>query len=300
MIYDESMKVRKRVVEILLKVIKSVLLIVICGVLGIIFYCVINTTYKVSVVFYTIDTELDDTVRIVQLTDLHESEFGTDNEELIQAVKEQNPDIIVMTGDMQNKDDENTSIVCNLIKNLTAIADVYYSYGNHEKAWERNFDRSFADVVTEAGAVVVDNGYTDIEINGNSLRIGGYMGYYSAVHMTAKTEEEQKKEQEFESAFEDTERYKILLNHIPTSWVDWGYLDDYPVELVFSGHYHGGQMVLPFVGPLYAPYIGFFPENVKGIYQGTQTVCVLSSGLGTEYFVPRVNNPPEIVVVDLQ
>ena len=263
-------------------------------------YCIVNTEYDVTVTNYCLKTDLNHPVRIVQLTDLHESEFGTDNEELIQTIKEQNPDIIVMTGDMQNKDDENTSIVCNLIKKLSAIADVYYSYGNHERAWERNFDRSFADVVTEAGAVVVNNGYTDIEINGNSLRIGGYMGYYSAVHMTAKTEEEQKKEQKFQREFEDTERYKILLNHIPTSWVDWGYLDDYPVDLVFSGHYHGGQIVLLFVGPLYAPYIGFFPENVKGIYQGTQTVCVLSSGLGTEYFVPRVNNPPEIVVVDLQ
>lgn len=287
---------RKIIVKSMITILVTFLIFVII----IFLYCIVNTEYDVTVTNYCLKTDLNHPIRIVQLTDLHESEVGTDNEELIQTVKEQNPDIIVMTGDMQNKDDENTSIVCNLIKNLTAIADVYYSYGNHEKAWERNFDRSLAEVVTEAGAIVVDNGYTDIEINGNSLRIGGYMGYYSAVHMTAKTEEEQKKEQEFESAFEDTERYKILLNHIPTSWVDWGYLDDYPVDLVFSGHYHGGQMVLPFVGPLYAPYIGFFPENVKGIYQGTQTVCVLSSGLGTEYFVPRVNNPPEIVVVDLQ
>lgn len=286
--------------KIIVKSIITILVTFFIFVIIVFLYCIVNAEYDVTVTNYCLKTDLNHSIRIVQLTDLHESEFATDNEELIQTVKEQNPDIIVMTGDMQNKDDKNTSIVCNLIKNLTAITDVYYSYGNHEKAWERNFDRSFADVVTEAGAVVVDNGYTDIEINGNSLRIGGYMGYYSAVHMTAKTEEEQKKEQEFEREFEDTERYKILLNHIPTSWVDWGYLDDYPVDLVFSGHYHGGQMVLPFVGPLYAPYIGFFPENVKGIYQGTQTVCVLSSGLGTEYFVPRVNNPPEIVVVDLQ
>ena len=286
--------------KIIVKSIITILVTFFIFVIIVFLYCIVNAEYDVTVTNYCLKTDLNHSIRIVQLTDLHESEFATDNEELIQTVKEQNPDIIVMTGDMQNKDDKNTSIVCNLIKNLTAIADVYYSYGNHEKAWERNFDRSFADVVTEAGAVVVDNGYTDIEINGNSLRIGGYMGYYSAVHMTAKTEEEQKKEQEFEREFEDTERYKILLNHIPTSWVDWGYLDDYPVDLVFSGHYHGGQIVLLFVGPLYAPYIGFFPENVKGIYQGTQTVCVLSSGLGTEYFVPRVNNPPEIVVVDLQ
>lgn len=263
-------------------------------------YCVINTTHDITVTSYTINTDLTNSLRIVQLTDLHEEEFGENNRELIQIVDEQNPDLIVMTGDMQNKDDEDTSIVENLIQNLTEIADVYYSYGNHEKSWEKNFNKSFSNVVINAGGIILDNDFVDFEINGDSFRIAGYMGYYSASHMLTDTEEEQKEEEEFKEAFENTDRYKILLNHIPTSWVDWGYLDDYSVDLVFCGHYHGGQMVLPFVGPLYAPYIGFFPNNVKGVYQGTQTTCILSTGLGTEYFLPRVNNPPEIVVVDLK
>lgn len=283
----------------LLKFIITILCILLAVVVVTILYCIINTSHKVIVTSYKIDTDLENSMRVVQLTDLHEEEFGENNEALIKTVKEQNPDIIVMTGDMQNKTDEDTSIVCDLVENLSAVADVYYSYGNHEKEWERNFNRNFADLVSESGAIVVDNGYVDVEINDNSLRIAGYMGYYSAVHMTAHTEEQQEREQEFEKKFEATDRYKILLNHIPTSWVDWGYLDDYPVDLVFCGHYHGGQMVLPVLGPLYAPYIGFFPENVKGVYQGAQTTCILSTGLGTEYFIPRVNNPPEIVVADL-
>ena len=263
-------------------------------------YCVVNTTHDITVTSYTINADLANSLRIVQLTDLHEEEFGNNNRELIRIVEERNPDLIVMTGDMQNKDDGDTSVVCDLIRNLSAITDVYYGYGNHEKAWEKSFNRDFAGLISEAGAIVVDNGYVDIEVKDNNLRIAGYMGYYSAVHMTSHTEEEQKQDLEFENAFEDTDRYKILLNHIPTSWVDWGYTNHYPIDLVFCGHYHGGQMVLPFVGPLYAPYIGFFPDNVKGVYQGTQTTCILSAGLGTESFVPRVNNPPEIVVVDLK
>lgn len=262
-------------------------------------YCVMNTTHDITVTSYTINANLANSLRIVQLTDLHEEEFEKNNRELIRVVEEQNPDLIVMTGDMQNKDDEDTSNVENLIRDLAKIADVYYSYGNHEKSWEKNFNRSFADVVMDAGGIIVDNDFADLEINGNSLRIAGYMGYYSASHMLTHTGEEQKAEEEFKVAFEDTDRYKILLNHIPTTWVDWGYLDDYSIDLVFSGHYHGGQMVLPIVGPLYAPYIGFFPDNIKGIYRGEQTTCVLSTGLGTEYFVPRTNNPPEIVVVNL-
>lgn len=275
---------------------------ILSGILGIVVLIVIYCFYEnnhLIVTRYTVETDFHNSLRIVQLTDLHEKEFGKDNKQLIEAVKNENPDIIVMTGDMQNKDDEDTSTVENLIQNLSKIADVYYSYGNHEKSWEKNFNRNFADVVKEAGGIIVDNDFVDIEINGNAIRIAGYMGYYSASHMLTHTEEEQHLEEEFKEAFENTDRYKILLNHIPTSWVDWGYLDDYSINLVFSGHYHGGQMVLPIVGPLYAPYIGFFPENVKGIYKGEQTTCVLSTGLGTEYYIPRVNNPPEIVVVDL-
>ena len=205
-----------------------------------------------------------------------------------------------MTGEMQKKNDEDTDVVCSLIRELSKTADVYYGYGNHEKAWEQTFNKNFAEIVTDAGATVLENEYMDITVRGDELRISGYMGYYRAVNMTADTEKEQRAELAFMDEFENTDRYKILLNHIPTSWSDWGYLDLYPVDLVFSGHYHGGQMVLPFAGPLYAPYIGFFPDNVKGLYQGENGNCILSSGLGTDYFIPRINNPPEIVTVVLE
>ena len=261
-------------------------------------YC-LYVNNDLTVTCYKIETKLDNPLRIVQLTDLHEKEFGEDNIRLIETVKEQNPDLIVMTGDMQNKNDEDTDVVCSLIRELSNIADVYYGYGNHEKTWEQTFNKNFAEIVTDAGATVLENEYMDITVQGNELRIAGYMGYYRAVNMTADTEKEQQAELVFMDEFENTDRYKILLNHIPTSWSDWGYLDLYPVDLVFSGHYHGGQMVLPFAGPLYAPYIGFFPGNVKGLYQGENGNCILSSGLGTDYFIPRINNPPEMVTVEL-
>ena len=273
------------------------------GLAGIIILAVLYCFYvnnDLTVTSYKLETKLNIPLRIVQLTDLHEKEFGKDNIRLIEAVKEQNPDIIVMTGDMQNKNNGNTDVVCNLIRELSKTADVYYGYGNHEKTWEQNFNKNFADIVMDAGATVLENEYMDITVRGNELRIAGYMGYYRAVNMTTDTEKEQQAELAFMDEFENTGRYKILLNHIPTSWSDWGYLDLYPVDLVFSGHYHGGQMVIPFVGPLYVPYIGFFPDNVKGVYQGKYGNCILSSGLGTDNFIPRINNPPEIVVVELE
>lgn len=253
-----------------------------------------------TVTNYILKADIISEIRIVQLSDLHSVEFGINNSNLIKVIKEQKPDIIVMTGDMINEYDNDVSIICELIKKLSGIADVYYGYGNHETTWISSHGDSFEKEITKAGAVILNNSYLDVEIRGNSVRIAGYMGYYGAAHMTAYTEENQKADKAFMEDFENTDRYKILLDHIPTSWVDWNYIDKYPVDLVFSGHYHGGLIHIPLIERgLYAPYVGWFPQYTKGMYIGTKATCVLSAGLGSEYIIPRINNPPEIVVVDL-
>lgn len=101
-----------------------------------------------------------------------------------------------------------------------------------------------------------------------------------------------KRRRQYFSDFEDTQRLKLLLCHIPTAWTDWGYIDKYPVDVIFSGHYHGGQVRLPLVGGLYASYVGFLPEYTRGVFAGSEGVCVLSAGLGSEPGIPRVNNLP--------
>ena len=111
--------------------------------------------------------------------------------------------------------------------------------------------------------------------------------------------EREKLEFQFFAEFEKTDRYKILLNHIPTAWLDWEYRNDYNVDLVFCGHYHGGQIRIPFIGGLYAPYIGLYPPYTRGLYPGDPATVVLSAGLGSEGKIPRINNPGEIVCVDL-
>ncbi len=249
---------------------------------------------------YGIQTNNNVDIRILQLTDLHNAQFGKHNSKLIEKVRQQHPDIIVMTGDMLNRENERTDIVTNLITALVDIAPVYYGLGNHEYAFMNSFDKDLIKILTDAGAIVVDNDYVDVDINGNQLRIGGYMGYYRIPGMTVTSEDEKNKQLKFFDDFENTNRYKILINHIPTTWLDWGY-NDYPVDLVFSGHYHGGQIVLPFIGPLFAPYIGFNPPYAKGVYKWKYATCILSAGLGDEYaYIPRINNPPEIVGVDLK
>ena len=249
---------------------------------------------------YQITCAVTKSIRIVHLSDLHNKEFGAGNAELITLVADLKPDLIFMSGDMLNRDDPNTEVVSDLIQALVPIAPVYFGYGNHEYTWEQTFDKDLREIFMDAGATVENNDYVDVDVNGQPLRIGGYMGYYRLPHMFSASELQQKKELQFAEDFEGTDRIKLLINHIPTQWVDWSFKDKYPVDIVFSGHYHGGTVRIPiFDRGLYAPYIGWFPPFTKGVCAGAKATCILSAGLGNEHHIPRVYNPPEIVVVDL-
>lgn len=254
---------------------------------------------EVTTVRYEVETELAEPIRMVQLTDLHGKVFGEENAILIQMVAEAQPDLILMTGDMVDRDDENADVSCGLIRALTEIAPVYYSYGNHERSWMDAHGESLTPVLEAAGAVVLDAAWVDIEVNGQSIRLGGYHAFYRQPGMYPVTEEEHQHQLDFCDDFENTDRYKILMNHIPTAWLDWGYMDTCPVDLVLSGHYHGGLVRLPLIGGLYAPYVGLLPKYTQGLFEGEQAACILSTGLGSGMPIPRINNLPQIVVADL-
>lgn len=285
----------KRTLLIILKVLT---LILVTGCIVLFYYYI--TARDLTVSSYQIELDVNEPICIVHLTDLHSKEFGKNNCELIEMVNEQNPDLIFISGDMINNYDDNAEILINLISSLKDIAPVYFGYGNHEYTWERTHHVSLREEVGKAGAVAVDNDYVDIEFKGTELRIGGYMGYYRQPHMFNKSKEQIQAEKDFAEDFENTDRIKLLINHIPTGWLDWHYIDKYPVDLVFCGHYHGGMIRIPFTEQgLYAPYIGWFPKYTKGMFSGKEATCILSAGLGSEHSVPRINNPPEIVVVNL-
>ena len=276
-----------------------ILLVVLLLLLAVFLYYYISSLF-LTVSSYTVEANVTEPIRIVQLPDLHNAQFGDQNIELVSLVKEQAPDLIVMTGDMLNRDDPNTEIVEQLIRDLTPIAPVYFGYGNHETSWESNYKKDLHEIFSTAGATVLESEFVDVDINGQSLRIGGYMGYWWQTHMTTKDPEQQQREQQFFHDFRDTDRQMILLNHIPTSWLDWNYIDKAPAGVAFCGHYHGGTIRIPILDQgLFAPYVGWFPPYTKGVFIGKETTCVLSTGLGNEHLIPRFNNPPEIVVVDL-
>lgn len=254
---------------------------------------------RLKVTSYQVEAEVTESLRIVHLTDLHSREYGQGNEKLAALVKAQQPDLIFITGDMLTVSDEGPEVVCRLIPKLLEIAPVYYGYGNHEKEWEEKNGLLLEPELTKAGAIVLDCAYTDIELKGQQLRIGGYHGYWYRAHMTADDQEEYHADSQFMKAYEDTDRVKLLLCHIPTAWLDWNLIHECPVDVVFSGHYHGGQVRLPFVGGLYVPYVGWLPEYTKGVFEGEKATCVLSVGAGSPASIPRIFNLPEIVVVDI-
>ena len=245
--------------------------------------------------------KLTQPLRIVQLTDLHNSEFGKGNERLIRKVAEQEPDLILLTGDMLNQYEERTDVPVNLIRELSQIAPVYASYGNHEQQHEKNYGSDIRAIFTEAGATVLEQEWVDVEIKGQELRIGGIYGYCMAGYYL-KTDETDEMETAFLDDFCDTDRTKLLLCHMPVAWIKYGSLDYWDTDYVFAGHAHGGQVRIPFVGGLYAPDQGRFPGRCEGLFFSKDALhtLVLSRGLGTSKSkLPRLNNIPEILVVDL-
>lgn len=258
------------------------------------------SAHCLTVTHYSLNTpKMTAPIRVVHLTDLHNSEFGKDNRRLVSLVEQQKPDLILMTGDMLNGYEQTTEVAERLVERLSQTAPVYFSYGNHEQKHEKAFDSDLGMLFSQAGAVVLEKEYADIKVKGQALRIGGMYGYALPEKYLTSGEAE-KSECLFLSEFEQTQRLTVLLTHLPNSWILNDNLDEWRIDGIFCGHTHGGQIRIPKVGGVYAPGFDFFPGDLCGLYpsQDARSVMVLSRGLGTSQPLPRVNNVPEIVVVD--
>lgn len=254
------------------------------------------------------DTVTDAGFKMVVLSDLHDHEFGKDNEQLIRRVKEQNPELIILDGDMLNEDSKSDRVPVRLVKGLAEIAPVYYALGNHEldyigaaegkKMQKHPEDSGLVKDLTDAGACVLEEGYRDVEIGGCKVRIGGMYEYAFALDGDNSAENLTGDVRDFLEEFQNTDRYKIMLCHRPDSFVFGDASDYWKIDLVISGHDHGGQVVIPFKGGLYGGDQGWFPPYVHGLYRTGRIRLFVTSGLSSEkQKLPRWNNRPEIAVL---
>lgn len=234
-------------------------------------------------------------ITVVQLTDIHDNMFGKNNKRLIKKIKINNPDIIVITGDIINSEDCEINEMKSLISGLADIAPTYISLGNQEVESQNYTRNDIIQCFSECGAIVLDKEYIDIVVKEQKIRISGIYGY-----CLPERYNKNKDEVTFLRKFEETDRYKILLSHLPYAWTEYGFTKDYNIDLVFCGHVHGGQIVVPFIGGLYDQETGVFPQKTRGVYEKDDTVVILSSGLGSKKeLLPRFNNIPEIVVAKI-
>ena len=263
------------------------------GIFTFIFIIVLACAVSIFISYYSLQiagnkvnfNKINNDTQIVLLADLHDSSFGEGNKELISKVKEQKPDVIFTVGDMISDYIEDYSYLDSLYEGLSQIAPVYSSLGNHELSHPESDE---IKKILRKHSTLLDNEYTEVSINGTDMRIGGLMGYHPSKDDL----------NEYIRDFADTDKFTLLLSHCPEYYF-WG-VDEVKIDLMLSGHTHGGQVILPFAGGVYAPEQGWWPEYDYGVFYEENATLVITRGLGSsKQKVPRFNNPPEILCLTL-
>lgn len=250
---------------------------------------------------FTAEIGVDHPVRTVVISDLHDHKFGEDNEKLAEKIREIVPDLIFMDGDMLNGESENAEVPVTLIRELKDTAPIYYALGNHEIDYMENGHPELTEELEAAGAVVLDKEYVDVEVDGIQIRLGGMYDYAFGLNGNNDASSAPDDTRSFLEDFQNTDRLKIMLAHRPDSFIFGDASKVWDVDLVISGHNHGGQVVLPFLGGLYGGDQGFFPKYVHGMYEKDNFQMLVTSGLGSDrQKLPRFNNPPEIAVLEIR
>lgn len=253
-----------------------------------------NKSFITTFYTVTVDKPVED-LRIVLLSDLHLSEYGTDNADLVQKVRNLAPDLIAVAGDMDIDTNPDYSLVLSLMRQLVDIAPVYYAPGNHEWAarYANGCDTIFDDI--EATGVHWMNGtYEDAVINGKKLRIGGFFEWPRAQLERENSRAVADALNDETNALDDV--CTILICHCPEV-LDTSLADE-KFDFVLSGHDHGGQVRIGGHG-LWSTSQGFLPKYTSGVNQMGESQVVISRGLGDSEPYPRIFNQPELVVVDV-
>ena len=234
-----------------------------------------------------------DGYRIAQVSDLHNAEMGEDNIKLLNMLREAQPDMIAITGDLIDSYDTDLEIALKFAEEAVKIAPCYYVTGNHEARISAY--PQFQEKLLEMGVVVLEDERLELERSGERIVLLGVndpsfqTGYLFGDAETVMADT-------LSELMKDDDLFTLLLSHRPELfevYVDQG------VDLTLSGHAHGGQFRLPFVGGIIAPNQGFFPEYDAGLFVKDTTSMIVSRGIGNSLFPLRFNNRPEVVLIQL-
>ncbi|MGG2466898.1 metallophosphoesterase [Paraclostridium bifermentans] len=244
--------------------------------------------------------------KIVQVSDLHNKTFGKNNEKLLKKIHEEEPDIVVITGDLVEGDKNNFHVSLNFLDELTKSYEVYHIIGNHEqksliKKYKKEYELYFKEfskksiINLENEKVVVNKENSSINIFGLIIPLEKYPYFFKNFK---NRKEGLDKDFIKESLGEiNKNEYNVMLAHTPFFFEDYS---AYGVDLVLSGHVHGGIIRLPLLGGLLSPNREFFPKYDFGNYKKDDTTMILSKGLGGSKVLIRFNCRPEIVSITLK
>lgn len=249
---------------------------------------------KIDITQYTIKSEnVNKNIKIIHLSDFHSKPFKA----VLDKTREQKPDFICITGDYINDKEKNKNKMLAYGKELVSIAPVIYITGNHERRLE-----DFTSLMKELDSI----GFTvllnkckkteNVTFFGLDENQANFKDYIARKNKTFKY-------RDFSSYFKEFEKennFKIVLSHFPENFKGIPEMNysQYDFDLQLSGHAHGGQWIMPFIGPLFSPGQGIFPKYARGTF-GSRPKLIISRGLGNSEFPLRLFNHPEIVVINI-
>lgn len=242
-------------------------------------------------------------IRVVHLSDLHSKEFGEDNYNLFKKIMEQNPDILFATGDMIDSNGKNIDKIIKFLSDINKSVPVLYIPGNNEV--RLNNLEEILDKLKRENVRILNNEIISLNINLIDIHILGLVekqDYKSGFLINkAKGTYSYDGYEKLLDELEGKSGLKIVLSHYPENFEAVGdkSYSKYKFNIMFSGHAHGGQFILPFIGGIFAPGQGLFPKYYSGLY-GNKNKLVVSRGLGNSGFPLRLFNRPDIVVVDIE
>lgn len=289
----ETGKKKHAIPRVLLRLLISLLVLALILGTAVAFYGRYTQTHYRTSFYRETSEKVSSDIRIAVISDIHNREYGENNEVLISDLRALKPDLILFLGDVVTRDDDDYQPMLHLVSALTGIAPCYGVLGNHES--ERIYygnDRALPKRFENAGLKLLRNSREDVRVGEDTVQLIGVEG-------TAYGFEEYGGREFMEKTEIDPSSYCILMTHIPILFETQ--LSGYGFDLGIAGHVHGGIVNLPLLGGLYSDEEGYFPKFSAGKYTlDKQQTLIISAGLGdSKRFPPRINNMPELVVIDI-